>query len=159
MSLIKQPENLRLVKFFRKVVYRRRPILAGRINELNKSFMFLLVCKSPGFLDAIHFKTCEQILQRGLRFNCIGRKRRSNASFCRVYPTLLRASICKKPTGVRMGKGKAAIFKWLLPVRSGTILFSIRRGVGLGLIQKALISLNYKLPIKIGIISRHGLLE
>jgi len=123
---------------------------------IKKKFIFLVVCASGGLLEEKHLKTCVGLLQKGLKLNASQERDGRVNELCLVYPRLFTASLCKKPIGVRMGKGKGGIDKLILPVKMGQILFSIRRGVDYGSMQKVLEQLRFKLPIDIEIIKRQN---
>jgi len=104
---------------------------------IKKKFIFLVVCASGGLLEEKHLKTCIGLLQKGLKLNASQERDSRVNELCLVYPRLFTASLCKKPIGVRMGKGKGGIDKLILPVKTGQILFSIRRGVDYGSMKKS----------------------
>ncbi|XXN19708.1 MAG: 50S ribosomal protein L16 [Candidatus Hodgkinia cicadicola] len=62
----------------------------------------------------------------------------------RVYPTI---PVTKKPTEIRMGKGKGEVDKWIFRVSPGRILFEIG-GVSETRARAALAAANHKLNIK-----------
>lgn len=55
--------------------------------------------------------------------------------------------ISKRTEGSRMGTGKGSTDYWVMPIRSGKILFELR-GVPLIVAKKALKQVTFKLPIK-----------
>ena len=61
------------------------------------------------------------------------------------------ASVSKKPTAVRMGKGKGSHSYWMCPIRPGQIIYEIG-GAPVDLSLKALKSAGTKLPFKTSII-------
>ena len=69
----------------------------------------------------------------------------------RIFPD---TPITKKPTEVRMGKGKGNIDSWIAKVNKGKILFEIS-GKDINLIKKTLKIALKKLPIKTNIISKY----
>ncbi|ATY93568.1 50S ribosomal subunit protein L16 [Candidatus Hodgkinia cicadicola] len=67
----------------------------------------------------------------------------------RVYPTI---PVTKKPTEIRMGKGKGEVEKWIFRVSPGRILFEIG-GVSDTLARAALTAAAFKLNIKTSLVS------
>lgn len=62
-------------------------------------------------------------------------------------------SVSKKPSEVRMGKGKGAIDRYVSRVKSGQLVFTLK-GIGKQLAYNALLKASRKLPIKVKIIDR-----
>ena len=56
--------------------------------------------------------------------------------------------ITKKPTGVRIGKGKGPVVNWVCPVYAGNVVFEVRN-VSSRLAIKSLLILKKKIPITI----------
>ena len=76
--------------------------------------------------------------------------KRSGQVWIRVYPDV---PVSKKPTEVRMGKGKGAPELWAVRVAPGRIMFEID-GVPAPLAREALTLAAAKLPIKTRFIER-----
>lgn len=55
--------------------------------------------------------------------------------------------ITKKPTGVRMGKGKGPVVNWVCPVYAGNVIFQVKN-IDSRLAIKSLLILKKKIPIK-----------
>lgn len=55
--------------------------------------------------------------------------------------------VSKRTEGSRMGTGKGSIEYWVMPIRSGKVLFELR-DVPLVIAKKALKQVTFKLPIK-----------
>lgn len=70
--------------------------------------------------------------------------KRQGQVWIRIFPD---KPITKKPSEVRMGKGKGAPEYWVVVVKPGRILFEIN-GVELALAQKAMRLAAQKLPIQ-----------
>ncbi|MFP3038975.1 MAG: 50S ribosomal protein L16 [Candidatus Hodgkinia cicadicola] len=68
----------------------------------------------------------------------------------RIYPNI---PVTKKPTEVRMGKGKGEVVKWVSRLSGGTIVFELA-GVSLSLAKLALASASAKLSFKTRFVSR-----
>ena len=69
---------------------------------------------------------------------------RKGKLWIRIFPNI---PITKKPTEVRMGKGKGTVAHWSAKVSAGTILFEIN-GVARNIVITALKTGGSKLPIK-----------
>ncbi|MEL6744221.1 MAG: 50S ribosomal protein L16 [Pseudomonadota bacterium] len=78
--------------------------------------------------------------------------KRAGRVWIRVFPDL---PVSKKPTEVRMGKGKGSTEYWAARVHPGRIMFEID-GVAEGLAREALMLAAAKLPIKTRIVMRPG---
>jgi len=158
-----QPYNLKLTRFMRNNVYhvrpRRstsdRPLLPLPVKKKGVKVVFLIVAGSFGLLNRFHFDSLSRVLYRGLRHTRLGyRKNVANRTI--LYPRLFNLSITKKANGIRMGKGRGGVDRWVFPVRAGQVLYSIARGVNVHRLANLLLSLRYKLPITLGIISQSG---
>ena len=73
----------------------------------------------------------------------------------RVFPD---KPYTKKPTEVRMGKGKGPVEEWVAPVKPGRILYEME-GVTPEVALEALTTASSKLPLKTRVISREGKLH
>ena len=76
--------------------------------------------------------------------------RRSGRVWIRIFPDV---PVSKKPTEVRMGKGKGTPEFWVARVKPGRIMFEID-GVGETVAREALRLAAAKLPIKTRVIAR-----
>ncbi len=75
---------------------------------------------------------------------------RSGKVWSRVFPNI---PVSKKPTEVRMGKGKGVPEFWVCRVKPGRILFEVD-GVSEEIAREALYKASTKLPIKTKFIKR-----
>ena len=75
---------------------------------------------------------------------------RTGKVWARIFPNI---PVSKKPTEVRMGKGKGAPEYWVCRVKPGRILFEVD-GVSETLAREALYKATAKLPIKTKFIKR-----
>lgn len=62
-----------------------------------------------------------------------------------VYPSI---SVSKKPSEVRMGKGKGAIDHHIVRIKAGQLLFSIQ-GVSSTIAKDVFSRVKYKLPVQV----------
>ena len=76
--------------------------------------------------------------------------KRTGKVWLRIFPNI---PVSKKPTEVRMGKGKGAPEYWVCRVKPGRIIFEVD-GVSEDVAREALYKASAKLPIKTKIISR-----
>lgn len=76
--------------------------------------------------------------------------RRAGRVWIRIFPDL---PVSKKPTEVRMGKGKGAPEYWAVRVRPGRIMFEIE-GVPTPVAREALRLGAAKLPVKTRVVAR-----
>jgi large subunit ribosomal protein L16 len=77
--------------------------------------------------------------------------KRGGKIWIRVFPD---KPVTKKPTEVRMGKGKGAPESWVAVVRPGRILFEME-GVDEATAREAMRLAAHKLPIKTKFVTRH----
>ncbi len=76
--------------------------------------------------------------------------KRGGKVWIRVFPD---KPITKKPTEVRMGKGKGAPEAWVAVIKPGRILFEME-GVGEDIAREAMRLAAHKLPIKTRFVTR-----
>ncbi|MCY4259524.1 MAG: 50S ribosomal protein L16 [Rhodobacteraceae bacterium] len=76
--------------------------------------------------------------------------KRQGRVWIRIFPDV---PISKKPTEVRMGKGKGAVEYWAARVKPGRVMFEID-GVNEGVAREALRLAAMKLPVKSRIVRR-----
>ena len=77
--------------------------------------------------------------------------KRTGKVWTRIFPNI---PVSKKPTEVRMGKGKGALDHWVAPINPGRILFEID-GVSLEQAKEALRLAAQKLPVKTKFVIRN----
>lgn len=78
--------------------------------------------------------------------------KRAGRVWIRIYPDV---PVSKKPTEVRMGKGKGSVEYWACKVKPGRIMFEID-GVPENVAREALELGAAKLPVKTKIVARLG---
>lgn len=76
--------------------------------------------------------------------------KRQGRIWIRIFPDV---PVTKKPTEVRMGKGKGSVEFWAAKVKPGRVMFEID-GVGEDVAKEALRLAAMKLPIKCRIVTR-----
>jgi len=76
--------------------------------------------------------------------------KRQGRVWIRIFPDV---PISKKPTEVRMGKGKGAVEYWAARVKPGRVMFEID-GVSDGVAREALRLAAMKLPVKSRVVRR-----
>ena len=76
--------------------------------------------------------------------------RRAGRVWIRIFPDV---PVTKKPTEVRMGKGKGSVEFWAAKVKPGRIIFELD-GVNEGLAREALALGSAKLPIRTKFVTR-----
>ena len=77
--------------------------------------------------------------------------KRSGKVWLRIFPNI---PVSKKPTEVRMGKGKGSPEYWVCRVKPGRIIFEVD-GVSESVAKEALYKASTKLPIKTKFIKRY----
>jgi large subunit ribosomal protein L16 len=122
----------------------------GRIHGKTKSCArlnfgaFGLKALTPGRLTARQIEACRRAVTRHMK--------RSGRVWIRVFPDV---PVSKKPTEVRMGKGKGAPEYWACRVKPGRILFEVD-GVSEALAHDAFARGSAKLPLRTRVVSRLG---
>ena len=76
--------------------------------------------------------------------------KRAGRVWIRIFPDV---PVSKKPTEVRMGKGKGSVEYWAAKVKPGRVMFEID-GVSIEVAREALSLAAAKLPVKCKIVSR-----
>ena len=76
--------------------------------------------------------------------------KRAGRVWIRIFPDV---PVSKKPTEVRMGKGKGSVEYWAANVKPGRVMFEID-GVSIEVAREALSLAAAKLPVKCKIVSR-----
>lgn len=108
---------------------------ATRANNIDFG-QIALVALEPVWLQARHIEAARVAINRKL-------ERKGNV-WLRVFPD---KPITKKPSEVRMGKGKGSPEFWVANIKPGVILFEVG-GIDIKLAEKALKLAADKLPIK-----------
>lgn len=108
---------------------------ATRANHIDFG-QIALVALEPVWLQARHIEAARVAINRKL-------ERKGNV-WLRVFPD---KPITKKPSEVRMGKGKGAPEFWAANIKPGVILFEVG-GIDIKLAEQALRLAADKLPIK-----------
>ena len=75
---------------------------------------------------------------------------RSGKVWLRVFPSI---PVTKKPTDVRMGKGKGSVEKWVFRVSPGRILFEVGGASSKEIVNLALLKAASKLPFLCSVVS------
>ena len=132
---------------------RYRKAHKGRIHGIARSGFSLsygavgLKALEPGRITSRQIEAARRAIVR--------RTRRQGKIWIRVFPDV---PVSKKPTEVRMGKGKGSVEYWVARVRPGKILFELD-GIGVDISSEALLLGKEKLPIKCKLVYRFGLEE
>ncbi len=132
-----QPKRTKFRKAFKGRI--RGPAKAG--FELNFG-QFGLKAVEPERITARQIEAARRALTRHMR--------RAGRVWIRIFPDV---PVSKKPTEVRMGKGKGAPEYWVCRVAPGRIMFELD-GVGAELAQEALRLAAAKLPVKTRFVQR-----
>ena len=77
--------------------------------------------------------------------------KRTGKVWLRIFPNI---PVSKKPTEVRMGKGKGTPEYWVCRVKPGRIIFEVD-GVSESVAKEALYKASTKLPIKTKFVKRY----
>jgi large subunit ribosomal protein L16 len=127
---------------FRKVQRGRRRGKANRGSALNFGDFGLKALESA-WITARQIEASRVAMTRFVK--------RGGKIWVRLFPD---KPITKKPTEVRMGKGKGNPEAWVAVVKAGRILFEME-GVEPSVAQEAMRLAAHKLPLKTKFVSRH----
>lgn len=133
--MILQPKKLKYQK-----------IRKGKLNKFTyKSDLhfgtFGLKALESGIITAKQLEAARQAITRKIK--------KRGKIWIKIFPNL---PVTKKPTEIRMGKGKGNLSHWVSKIRGGTILFEIT-GVNRKTAKNAFKTGSAKLPIKTKIFS------
>ncbi len=103
---------------------------------------FGLQAKTSNWLSARQIESARIAITR--------RMGREGQVIIRIFPHL---SLTSKPIGVRMGKGKGNVEKWVAVVKVNTMLFEVS-GVSEEIAKDALRLGGHKLPVRVKIVSK-----
>jgi len=135
----------------KKTKYRKqmRGKMKGNATSGDKlSFgQFGLQCLDSGWITGRQLEAARVAISRLVK--------KGGRVWLRVFPD---KPYTKKPTEVRMGKGKGPVEEWVAPVKPGRILYEME-GVTPEIALEALTTASSKLPIKTRVISREGKLH
>ena len=125
-----------------------RKMQKGRIKGTSKGATSLnfgtfgLKAQEPARVTARQIEAARRAMTRQMK--------RAGRVWIRVFPDV---PVSKKPTEVRMGKGKGTPEFWAAKVKPGRIMFEID-GVGPSVAREALRLAAAKLPIKTRVVAR-----
>lgn len=126
-----QPKKLK----YKKVRKGRIKKYNYRSNKLSFGTIGLKSIES-GLITAKQLEAARQAIVRKIQ--------RKGKLWIKIFPNV---PITKKPTEVRMGKGKGPVSHWAVKIKSGSILFELC-GVNLNVAIKAFRTGGAKLPVK-----------
>lgn len=124
----------------RKVKYKK--VRKGKLKQLNFKSNNLkfgtvgLKTSESGIITAKQLESARQAISR--------KSQRKGKLWIRIFP---HYPVTKKPTEVRMGKGKGAVNYWASKVSGGTVLFELC-GVSVNIAISAFKTGGAKLPVK-----------
>ncbi|QKX02823.1 50S ribosomal protein L16 [Wolbachia endosymbiont of Litomosoides sigmodontis] len=128
-----------------------RKVFKGRIKGNTKGGNTLsfgnygLKTIEAGRVQSKHIETVRRVISRTLK--------RSGKIWVRIFPDI---PVSKKPTDVRMGKGKGNVEFWVFKAKPGRVLFEISNDVPMHLAKLALEKAIAKLPVKCKFISNYS---
>jgi len=105
---------------------------------------FGLKAQEPARITARQIEAARRAMTRAMK--------RAGRVWIRIFPDV---PVSKKPTEVRMGKGKGSVEYWCARVHPGRIMFEVD-GVPRDVAQEAFRLAAAKLPIKTRIVARLG---
>lgn len=107
--------------FFEKCKINEKDFLLkhrGSIIGYNECFFY---ARARKILTSEQLEGCIRKVKS--RMKLLGKKLRKHRLTLKLYPDIPKT---EKGTGVRMGKGKGSVEKWVIPVPLGKVLFSIK---------------------------------
>jgi large subunit ribosomal protein L16 len=116
---------------------RKGRIRGMKTHKLHESsWEHILRSSQSGRLTAQQIESARRILSKRLK--------KQGSYHIHVHPSI---SVSKKPSEVRMGKGKGAIDHYICRIKAGQILFSIQ-GVPSSMSKLLFKRVSYKLPVQ-----------
>jgi large subunit ribosomal protein L16 len=112
-----------------------------------------LKAMEPGRLTAAQIEAARRVMMRKMKSSAAIKNQ--GKLLVRIFPDI---PVTKKPTEVRMGKGKGSLSFWSTKVLSGRILFEFD-GITKELAMELAHSGNAKLPLATKLIFRRALVE
>ncbi len=106
---------------------------------------FGLQCLDSGWITGKQIEAGRVAISRSVK--------KGGRIWIRVFPD---KPYTKKPTEVRMGKGKGPVEEWVAPVKPGRILYEME-GVTAEIALEALTTAGSKLPLKTRFVKREGI--
>jgi large subunit ribosomal protein L16 len=103
-----------------------------------------LKAMAPGRLTSRQIEACRRAITRHMK--------RSGRVWIRIFPDV---PVTKKPTEVRMGKGKGAVEFWAARVKPGRVMFEVD-GVSAAIAREAFELGAAKLPLRSRFVARLG---
>ena len=128
-----------------------RKAFKGRISGASKGGFelnfgqFGLKAMEPERITARQIEAARRAMTRHMK--------RAGRVWIRIFPDV---PVTKKPTEVRMGKGKGAPDHWVAVVRPGKLLFEME-GVPVEIAKEAMRLASHKLPLKTVFVVRPGI--
>ena len=116
----------------------------GRIHGVATRGAYGLKAVEPARISARQIEAARRAITRHMR--------RAGRIWIRIFPDV---PVSKKPTEVRMGKGKGAPELWVCRVKPGRIMFELD-GVSWDVARGAFERAAAKLPIRTRIVTRIG---
>ena len=128
---------------YRKMQKGRMKGLSQRGHRLSNG-MFGIKSLESKFITSRQIEAARRAMTRHMK--------RAGRVWIRIFPDV---PVSKKPTEVRMGKGKGSVEFWAAKVKPGRMMFEID-GVPLDVAREALSLAAAKLPVKCKFVSRLG---
>ena len=130
------PKKFKFKKQQKGALKNKRSILFNIKNKTTKSIK--LLSSEHGKLSTKQFLAIRFLIRKIIK--------KKGISIFRVSPQTI---VTKKPSGIRMGKGKGTISHWIAKIEPGTILCEIFQKIRFTKrIHKALKKVQIRLPIK-----------
>jgi len=147
MNTYKIPDKLKYKKYHKSYSLPSNKKFENKIINLSDGYSVGIVALEKGRLTQSQMEACFKIISKTIK----GDKRLKKGIIKSNFN--LTAPITKKSTGVRMGKGKGNINRWVFPVNCGRVLFELKEvDIQIGLL--GLKQAQYKLPFSTKLIYR-----
>lgn len=141
--MIRVPQNLKFKKSHKLFSWK------GNKRGANMTYgRFSIRALENGLLTLKEIETVRRMLVRPLKALLKGTKEKRSLMITRVTPSF---PLTKKPSQVRMGKGKGNPYQWVCHVRKGKILFEILDipAIRKNFAKRIFSRVFYKLPIRV----------
>ena len=132
-----QPKKQKFRKPFNRI-----PKKSGFVDDPLHFGEFGLICLENGLLRARQIDAARKVV--------VGFTKRKGKLWIRIFPD---HGVTKKPSEVKMGKGKGDVEYFVAPIKRGKMIFEVG-GISEEIAKEALRRASYKLPLKVKIVER-----
>jgi len=128
----------------------------SRVVSCDFNYTFGLFAEESGFITSKHIETCMKIITKNIKKGLLTKKKLGVENL--VSTIYFHVPLTRKPTGIRMGKGKGKVEIWGFFVKRNRLIFKVSRFIHEHCVLNAFEQIKYRLPIKCRIVVSKRLL-